>query len=150
MNEIETRRLTASDRMLARKLFIMMAEVFEEPREPLGDSYLERLLGREDFWVLAAMVGGEVVGGLTAHTLPMSRTESSELFLYDLAVRQDQQRKGVGRKLVAALRTLGAQSGIEDVFVAADNADDHALDFYRALGGVAAPVTMFSFSGEAP
>lgn len=35
--------------------------------------------------------------------------------------------------------------GIDLVFVPADNVDIHALDFYRALGGVAAPVTIFEF-----
>jgi aminoglycoside 3-N-acetyltransferase I len=30
--------------------------------------------------------------------------------------------------------------------VLADDEDQHALDFYRALGGAASPVTMFDFS----
>jgi len=32
------------------------------------------------------------------------------------------------------------------VFVPADNEDDDALDFYRALGGTPSSVTFFSFS----
>jgi len=44
-----------------------------------------------------------IVGGLTAHTWPMTRAEQSEIFIYDIAVRKDQQRKGVGRRLVTAL-----------------------------------------------
>jgi aminoglycoside 3-N-acetyltransferase I len=34
------------------------------------------------------------------------------------------------------------------VFVPADNGDTHALDFYRALGATASPVTMFVFERE--
>ena len=89
-----------------------------------------------------------IVGGLTAHTWPMTRAEQSEIFIYDIAVRKDQQRKGVGRRLVTALLESAVASGIDDVFVAADNDDSHALDFYRALGGVASPVTMFTFSSR--
>ncbi len=133
-------------------MFAMMAEVFREPGEApgksLSDAYVDRLLARPDFWAIAALAGDEVVGGVTAHTLPMTRAECSEIFIYDIAVRSDQQRKGVGRQLMTALRESAAGMGIHDVFVPADNDDLHALEFYRALGGVAAPVTHFTFSSD--
>jgi len=141
-------RLTVGDLDIARALFAMMADVFEEPSERLRDAYLASILGRSDFWALAAFIGDEIVGGLTAHTLPMTRAERSEIFIYDIAVRKDQQRKGIGRRLVTALRESAAAGGITDLFVPADNEDLHALDFYRALGGVAAAVTIFTFSGS--
>jgi aminoglycoside 3-N-acetyltransferase I len=147
--ELRTRRLSQADREQARALFLLMAEVFEEPGEepgePLGDAYLDRLLSRPDFWAIAALAGDELVGGLTAHTLMMTRTESSEIFIYDIAVRPEHQRKGVGRQLMDALRVAAAAVGIDDIFVPADNDDTHALDFYRALGGEGAPVTIFTF-----
>src|SRR5262249_8726307 len=102
--DIRIKRLTAGEQTLSRDLFIMMAEVFEEACEPLSDSYLYRLLSRDEFWALAAYAGDEVVGGITAHTLPMTRSESAELFIYDVAVRKDYQRKGIGRRLMTALR----------------------------------------------
>jgi aminoglycoside 3-N-acetyltransferase I len=144
--QIRTRRLTVGDRELAKTTFAVMAEAFEEPCEALSDAYLDRLLGRADFWAFVALVGNDVMGGLTAHTLPMTRAECSEVFIYDIAVRKDQQRKGVGRHLMKALLEGAAAVGIHDVFVPADNDDLHALDFYRALGGAAAPVTVFTFS----
>ncbi len=125
----------------------MMAEVFEEEFKQLSDGYLDRLLSREDFWAIAAFEGDDLIGGITAHMLPMTRTDSLEVFIYDIAVRDDQQRKGVGRHLVTALREAAGALGIQEVFVAADNNDAHAIDFYRALGGVPAPVTFFTFSG---
>jgi aminoglycoside 3-N-acetyltransferase I len=148
MTEVHTRRLTAADRDVARGLFALMAEVFEVPGEPLGDAYLERLLSRADFWAFAAFAGDEIVGGVTAHTLPMTRAETSEIFIYDVAVRADHQRRGVGRRLIAALRESAAAAGTHELFVPADNEDVHALDFYRALGGVGAPVTIFTFSDQ--
>ena len=133
---------------MARRLFSMMAEVFEERSEPLGDSYLEQLLNRPEFWAMAAFVDDQLVGGVTAHTIPMTTSESSELFVYDLAVRVDVQRQGVGRALMAALRAAATADGIGDMFVPADNEDTHALDFYRGLGGVATPATFFTFAGD--
>lgn len=139
-------RLGEGDRDVARRLFTLMAEVFDEGCEPLGDAYIDRLLAREEFWAVAAFAGDDLVGGLTAHTLPMTRSESAEIFIFDIAVHADHQRRGVGRRLVARLREEAARAGIDVVFVPADNDDDHALDFYRALGGDPAPVTIFTFS----
>jgi aminoglycoside 3-N-acetyltransferase I len=139
------RRLETADRDLARSLFLLMAEVFEAESEQLSDGYVERLLADPSFWVIAAWDGEQLVGGLTAHTLPMTRTEASELFVYDIAVRRAQQRRGVGRGLVTELLRAAAALGIGNMFVGADDEDTHALDFYRALGGVASKVTHFDF-----
>jgi aminoglycoside 3-N-acetyltransferase I len=148
MIEIRTKRLTASDREDARSLFTLMAQVFSEDSASLSDCYLDRLLSRDDFWAIAAFADGGIVGGVTAHTLPMTRTESSEIFVYDIAVRSDYQRKGVGRQLMKALCEQALEFDIRDVFVAADNDDVHALDFYRCLGGQPSPATIFTFSSE--
>ena len=142
------KRLTVGDRDLARALFALMADVFGEDCEDLSDGYLDRLLGREDFWAMAAFADDHLLGGVTAHTLPMTRTESSELFIYDIAVRRGHQRQGVGRRLVAELRTQAAARGIREVFVPVDTEDVHALDFYRALGGAPSPVTLFTFTHD--
>jgi aminoglycoside 3-N-acetyltransferase I len=148
MQAIRTLRLTSADAETARRLFQLMASVFVEPNTPLSDEYLQRLLKRADFWAIAAYVDDELVGGLTAHTLPMTRNESSEIFIYDIAVRADRQRMGVGRRLVSSLRAAARAEGIADIFVPADNDDSHALDFYRALGGAASAVTIFTFGED--
>jgi len=140
-----TRRLGAGDRDLARATFAMMAEVFDEPRRALPDDYVDVLLARADFWVVAALEADAPVGGITAHVLPMTRSPSRELFVYDIAVREDRQRRGVGRTMLVELIAQAATAGIGSVFVAVADEDVHAMDFYRAVGGAESPVTMFSF-----
>ncbi|HZI08050.1 MAG TPA: GNAT family N-acetyltransferase [Archangium sp.] len=144
---MQLKRLKAGDRETAKVLFTLMTKLFDEGSEELSDGYIDRLLGREDFWAIAAFVGNDIVGGITAHTLPMTRAQSYEIFIYDIAVRSEHRRKGIGRRLVEELRAQAAGMGIQDLFVPADNEDAHALDFYHALGGVAAPVTIFTFTG---
>lgn len=139
------RRLATGDRELARATFAMIAAVFDEPRRPLPDDYVDALLAREDFWALVTMEGDEPVGGLTGHVLPMTRSPSQELFVYDVAVREDRQRRGIGRSMLVELCALAAKAGIGSVFVAVADEDVHAMDFYRAVGGAESPVTMFSF-----
>ncbi|WP_054011566.1 GNAT family N-acetyltransferase [Arthrobacter sp. ERGS1:01] len=146
MGEILIRRLVPGDEALAGVMFAMMSAVFKEAGEPVSDEYLTGLLGRESFWAVAALDGADVIGGLTAHTLPMTRTASSEVLIYDLAVREDHQRQGVATLLVQQLRTAAALQGISEVFVPADDEDTGALDFYRAQGAAASPVTIFTFT----
>ena len=125
-------------------MFALMAAVFAEDAEPLTDDYLVWLLEQDSFWAIAAFVGDDIA----AHTLPMTRSPSPEVFIYDLAVRQDHQRQGVGSRLVLDLREAVAAAGCGEVFVAADNEDKHALDFYRTQGAAGSAVTFFTFTAR--
>lgn len=143
--EILVRRLDAEDAALAQGLFALMSAVFGESQRPLSHRYLEGLLASQGFWAMAAFSGDELLGGLTAHSLPMTRIEAAEVFVYDLAVQERHQGQGVGRALVAALREHCGAQGIDVVFVPADDEDVHALEFYKAIGGRPSPVTFFTF-----
>lgn len=147
MGGVSIRRLDAAEPHRARETFAMMAQVFDEEFVPPRIAYMERLLRRPDFWVFAALADDTVVGGVTAFSLPLTRAEQQELFLYDIAVHEDWRRKGIGRALVRTLLQAASAEGILEAFVLADDEDTHALDFYRAVGGSASPVTAFSFSG---
>ncbi len=145
MVSIDRLGLGTNDVRRARDTFIVVAEVFEEPHEELSDDYIVRLLNDPAFWVLTAHEDGEILGGLTAHTIPLTRLEERELFLFDIAVRPEHHRRGIGRQLIDALLELGSAEGIGTMFVAVDNEDIEALDFYRGTGGSPAPVTIFDY-----
>jgi len=147
--EIRVKRLNSSDRATAQELFAMRGEIFGEEVVTSGDKYVDQLLRHNEFWALAAIVEDFVVGGLTAHAIPMTRTETSELFVYDIAVRSQNQRMRVGCGLFDTLCADASKAGIYDVFVAADDDDAHALDFYRGLGGKASSATIFDFPAAA-
>jgi aminoglycoside 3-N-acetyltransferase I len=123
-----------------------MASVFGKSPRPVSAEYAASLLNRDDFWVLAALGDGEPIAGLTAFVLPQTHAESAELLIDDIAVAPTHQRRGIGRLLVEMARHLAVKRGIATTWVPADNADVHALEFYRSLGGVASPVTVFTFS----
>src|ERR1700722_5940580 len=97
---------------------------------------------------MVALDGEEVVGGLTAHALPMARAPEAELFIYDLAVRADRQRLGIGRALVLTTLDRAKAEGLRVAFVPADDEDTHAIAFYRAIGGRSSPATFFTFGDE--
>ena len=92
------------------------------------------------------MIDKKVVGGLTAHVLPLTYFPSSEVYVYDLAVETEFQRKGIGRQLINSLKEYRAGLHFKEVFVQADLEDGHALEFYRATGGMAESVVHFSYA----
>lgn len=139
-------RLLPPTTKLACDTFAVMALVFGEPQPQPDEEYVAELLAREDFWSYAALADNVPVGGLTAHLLPLTRVRASELFVYDVAVREDWQRHGVGSALIERLLADGGAAGVEEMWVPADNDDVHALDFYRRTGGTAEPVTIFTYS----
>lgn len=138
-------RLTASDIVLAKQTFALMAEVFEEPTTVLSDDYLRSVLSQPHFWAFAVLLNGKPVGGLTAYNLMLTRVAETELFIYDLAICEEHQREGYGRLLVKHVLHEASLMGVSVAFVPADNEDTHALAFYRALGGLPSPVTFFTF-----
>jgi aminoglycoside 3-N-acetyltransferase I len=140
------RRLGKEDMLLARQLIRLFKEVFEMEEEiEVSEPNLIRLLENPAFVAYAAMLKNKIVGGLTAYELPMYYAQGSEMFIYDIAVAPDYQRKGIGKKLLSELNDYCRQKGIAEVFVAANEEDTHALDFYRATGGAAEKVVHFTY-----
>jgi len=139
-------RLGEADTRIAQQLFQLFGDVFGQ-----GDKFaphqghLRNLLKNPSFVCFAALHKDEPVGGLTAYSLQMYNSDSAELFIYDIAVRPEFQRMGVGKRLVSAAQAYCTQNGIKQMFVDANEADTHALDFYRSLGGRAEKVVQFTF-----
>jgi len=133
------------DRLIA--LIRLYEDVFEMHNFVMPQSnYLQNLLIDETIIFYTALLNNVVVGGLTAHILPSTYYPSSEVYIYDLAVKTEHQRKGIGKQLIASLKAYCAKQGVKEIFVQADVVDKHALDFYNATGGIAENVIHFSYS----
>lgn len=138
-------RLGEADTEWAIELFELMAEVFEEPSTTLEKDYVAALLATPSFWAYAVIDDGMVLGGLTAHVLPMTRSMDNELMIYDLAIATKRQRTGLGSQLLQTVINDASSAGIATVFVPAEMADAHALDFYKAQGGSPTQCVIFTF-----
>jgi len=60
--------------------------------------------------------------------------KGTEMFLYELAVREASQRRGIGKALVAALAALARERGCYGMFVLTDADNAAALATYRSAG----------------
>lgn len=147
--DIEIKKLAHNDIDSFIEVIRLFEDVFEmknfeiPPRE-----HLQMVLQKPDFIVIAATEGKIVVGGLTAYVLEQYYSSKKLGYIFDLAVRNDKQRRGFGRSLVEKMITHSKENGFDEVFVQADKVDVHALKFYRALGGVEEDVSHFTFGGS--
>ncbi|HEX5836827.1 MAG TPA: GNAT family N-acetyltransferase [Anaerolineales bacterium] len=142
----EIRKLASQDLAEFRSLIDLFNRVFEEAHPAFAsDTHIQKLLHSQAFIALAAFVENEVVGGLTAYELPMYQKDSSEILLYDLAVKPEFQRRGIGKDLIRHMKDYCSRHGIQEFFVLAHEEDEHAVAFYRATGGKEENVVNFLY-----
>ena len=130
--QLHIRKIGEADLVLFEALIVIFRKEFEvDGFKAPRPSHLQKLLSREDFGVFVAELNGELVGGLTVHVLQQYYSAQPQVYLYDLAVDHNHQRKGVGGKLIEEVCRFYKEKGFEEVFVQADQEDSHAIDFYR-------------------
>ena len=131
--EITIKKLEPNDVDLFITVVQLFEKVFEMKNFKLPDRrHLKQVLENPDFFAFIAQFENEVVGGLTAYTLDQYYSQKPLAYIYDLAVDEKYQRKGIGSQLIAAINKFCRQKGFEEVFVQADKIDDYAIDFYRS------------------
>jgi aminoglycoside 3-N-acetyltransferase I len=144
--EPKIKRLSGKDLRLFMKLVELFQDVFnmKNPQIP-KKLYLHELLEKPSFLAYVIILKNEVIGGLTAYELANYYAENSELFIYDIAIKAEFQRKGLGKMLISSLKKDCNQNGIQEIFVAANIEDKHALDFYHSTGGRPENVVHFNY-----
>lgn len=118
----------------ANRLF---GEVFGEEGyqgPPPGDDHLRNLLSDDKFIALVAWLDGEMVGALAGYELVKFEAERSEIYIYDLAVREEFRRRGVATALIEALKPIAREKGAWMIYVQADPPDAPAVALYNKLG----------------
>jgi aminoglycoside 3-N-acetyltransferase I len=132
-NNITISKLNDKDLLKFKNVIRLFEEVFEMRDLSLPeDAYLKKLLSRKNFIVLAAFEDNTVIGGLTAYVLEQYYSDKPLVYVFDLAVSEKYQRKGVGTRLIKNINEYSKEMGYEEVFVQADRVDDYAVDFYRS------------------
>ncbi len=131
-------QLTPDDVALMEALLATFGETFNEMGTYSGNRpntvYLQRLLGSDYFIALAALKGGEVVGGIAAYELKKFEQQRSEIYIYDLAVSATHRREGIATALIDELKKIAAARGAYVNFVQADIGDEPAIALYTKLG----------------
>jgi aminoglycoside 3-N-acetyltransferase I len=136
--DYEYKQLSGSDIVLIKKLLRVFGEAFEDlptyQNAIPSEAYLRSLLSKPHFFVLVAISGNEVVGGLAAYELEKFEQERSEIYIYDLAVAEHHRRKGIATRLINELKVIARARKAWVIFVQADQGDLPAIRLYESLG----------------
>ncbi|MBK8185377.1 MAG: AAC(3)-I family aminoglycoside N-acetyltransferase [Candidatus Competibacteraceae bacterium] len=132
------RALASDDIEPMRTLLDVFGKAFDDPGtyrgNPPDDAYLQKQLSDENFIVMAAFEGYEVVGGLAAYVLPKFEQARKEIYIYDLAVAETHRRRGIATALIRALQECALAVGAYVIYVQADWGDDPAIALYTKMG----------------
>jgi len=136
---MDIRALGPGDLKLYEEMNTLFAEVFHDARyieRRPSAAYAQRLLQNSSFIALVALDHGHMIGALAAYELVKFEQETSEIYLYDLAVDQAHRRRGVATGLISRLQALARDRGAWVVFVQADTDEDDgpAIALYTKLG----------------
>lgn len=146
MKNLKIKRLTEQNLVDFKSLINLFKNVFEEADSNIqSEANLIKLLNNNNFIALVAVSENEVIGGLTAYELPLYYSENSEVFLYDMAVKAEYQRMGIGKQLMNELKEYCLKNGIKEFFVMAHEEDEHAIEFYHSTGAKSEKVVNFLY-----
>jgi GNAT superfamily N-acetyltransferase len=138
MSRFEIRALGPGDEAVLSLLAVESAQ-FEDAQtatspQPLeaedASAFLKDLSAQ--LWV--AFDGQRPVGFALAYALRRRHGDPSQLFLYELGVRSDRRRQGVGTTLVRHVLRWARDGGIRRGFVLTGEQNLQAAAFYRSLG----------------
>ena len=103
------------------------------------------LLHDERTVFLVAFEEEEPVGFVLAHELPRRHDPPKKLLVYEIDVREDRRRQGIGKALLAELARSARQRGIRHGWVLTDHDNEAALALYQSAGGKPRSVVELDF-----
>jgi len=149
---LSVRRLRPGDEgtlaLLAREDADFDLEDRGKPIAPLGPEAARSFLAEPGIFACVAEEGGRPVGFLYGHRLLKRAGDPGEALLYEIGVRKNQRRHGVGRALVDALFAWMDELQLHEVWVLADNPG--AAKFYAACGFELEPGSSFHIHRRRP
>ncbi len=130
--------------------FVELIRVFEDVFKMINfkmpeEVYLKGLLKKDDFFVFVASQDNKVIGGLTSYIMQQYYSRSPLVYIFDLAVKSELQRQGIGKMLITGNNNYCKSIGVEAVMVEADVVDDYAIKFYRSTGSIGEKVIHFDY-----
>ncbi len=105
-------------------------DVFDDP---IAATYLNAYLNAAGHALFVACMDGQVVGHIRGVVLHQPDT-ASNLFIDNLGVTPDLQRRGIATQLFHALSAWAKARGATGMWVAAESDNEQAKAFYTALG----------------
>ena len=132
---IDVRQLKGTDADLASQTIRAIKRESESSEPPSLDSDGMRLwLENSSNVLIAATEAVRPVGFALGYLLDRVDESRSMLFFYEIVVASDCRRRGIGRRLVEAMKTIAREQQISKMWVQTDPANSAARALYRCAG----------------
>jgi GNAT superfamily N-acetyltransferase len=129
--ELSIRRVAPGD---ADRVAVLLGQLGYPTTAPPVGARIERWLADERSVLLAAEIGGSVVGVAALHVIPFLEYDESRGRLVALVVDDTVRGKGVGRELVAEVEREARRLGCRELELTSRRTRPEAHSFYRGLG----------------
>jgi ribosomal protein S18 acetylase RimI-like enzyme len=110
-------------------------QVVERLAEQAPPVRAAELLADDRTVFLVAFDESEPIGFTLAYELLRRHGEPSQLFVYEIGVAPEAQRRGVATELMREVGRIARARGIRRGFVLTNESNDAAMELYRSLGG---------------
>ncbi|MFN8591628.1 MAG: GNAT family N-acetyltransferase [Thermomicrobiales bacterium] len=106
-----------------------------------------RFLADPDNVLFLAMSDSAVRGVAYGHRLQRLDQRRAEILLYAIDIQKEFRQRGIGSRLVAAVKAWGTEKGAAELWVLTERDNPAAMSLYRAAGGEedSPNTTMFVF-----
>jgi len=132
---IKIERLNYNDIDKFTDLIRLFEDIFDMKNFKMPDGiFLRQLLKKDDFFVFVAVYDNKIVGGLTSYIIHQYYSKSPLVYIYDLAIKAEFQRQGIGKMLIAGNNAYCKEIGAEA-----------AIDFYQSTGATGQKVIHFDY-----
>ncbi|AZT82359.1 GNAT family N-acetyltransferase [Marinobacter sp. NP-4(2019)] len=131
---MKVHRLTSGEESLwSRAVSVVVAE--EDREGPLvSQREIAQALGDSRCYLVVAEADGDPVGLLSAYRFPDVVTGGELIYLYDIEVRFDHRRKGVGTTLIHSLIECGQEDRVRLIWAGTDVMNVAARRAFEATG----------------
>ena len=136
MDEVVIRQAEVADLQSLTALLQLLFSIeedfsFNEEKQLRG---LHLMLENVSAVVLAAEIGGQVVGMCSGQLLISTAEGAASVLVEDVVVRPESRGKGVGRMLLQSVTKWSQERGGQRLQLLADKNNQTALGFYEHLG----------------
>ena len=149
-HSIDIRRLDISDSDLASQAIRTLKSEAESTDSLSVDSASMKqwLENPANILIVAAAQNAMAVGFALGYVLDRVDCPQPMLCFYELVVAPNQRRKGIGRKLVEAMKRVADQSHARKMWVQTDPDNHAARALYKSAGGIesATPDHVYSWT----
>ena len=96
----------------------------------------KKFLKNQDNVLFLAFWEEKVAGFLTGHRLQRFDKRKAEVLLYEVGVRENFRKRGIGKTLIGELNNWAKEAGADEVWVLTNRSNTAAVALYQSAGGV--------------